>query len=58
MRRCGSVCCGSISIEIGKGFGPFDGNVWRIGLMGESSKAEYLLALLSSLEGILPDAGV
>ena len=25
--------------------------------MGESSKAEYLLALLSSLEGILPDEG-
>ena len=45
------------SIEIGKGFGPFDGNMWRIGLMGESSKAEYLLALLSSLEGILPDEG-
>ena len=45
------------SIEIGKGFGPFDGNVWRIGLMGESSKTEYLLALLSSLEGILPDEG-
>ena len=45
------------TIEIGKGFGPFDGNVWRIGLMGESSKAEYLLALLSSLEGILPDEG-
>ena len=45
------------TIEIGKGFGPFDGNVWRIGLMGESSKAEYLLALLSGLEGILPDEG-
>ncbi|MYD51649.1 MAG: alanine--glyoxylate aminotransferase family protein [Dehalococcoidia bacterium] len=45
------------SIEIGKGFGPFDGSVWRIGLMGESSKAEYLLALLSSLEDILPDEG-
>ncbi len=45
------------TIEIGKGFGPFDGNVWRIGLMGESSKTEYLLALLSGLEGILPDEG-
>lgn len=45
------------TIEIGKGFGPFDGNVWRIGLMGESSKAEYLLALLAGLEGILPDEG-
>ena len=45
------------TIEIGKGFGPFDGSVWRIGLMGESSKAEYLLALLSGLEGILPQQG-
>ena len=45
------------TIEIGKGFGPFDGSVWRIGLMGESSKAEYLLALLSGLEGILPEQG-
>ncbi len=45
------------SIEIGKGFGPFDGTVWRIGLMGESSKGEYLLALLSALESILPDEG-
>ena len=45
------------TIEIGKGFGPFDGSVWRIGLMGESSKGEYLLALLSGLEGILPDEG-
>ena len=45
------------SIEIGKGLGPFDGKVWRIGLMGESSKAEYLLALLSALESILPEQG-
>ena len=45
------------SIEIGKGFGPFDGKAWRIGLMGESSKAEYVLALLAALEGILPEQG-
>jgi alanine-glyoxylate transaminase/serine-glyoxylate transaminase/serine-pyruvate transaminase len=45
------------SIEIGKGLGPFDGKVWRIGLMGESSKVEYLLALLSALESILPEQG-
>ncbi len=45
------------AIEIGKGLGPFDGEVWRIGLMGESSKAEYLLALLSALESILPEQG-
>lgn len=45
------------SIEIGKGFGPFDGKAWRIGLMGESSKAEYVLALLAALERILPEEG-
>ena len=45
------------SIEIGGGLGDFAGKVWRIGLMGESSKAEYVLALLAALESILPDAG-
>ncbi len=45
------------SIEIGKGLGEFAGKIWRIGLMGESSKAEYVLSLLSALEGILPRLG-
>ena len=45
------------SIEIGGGLGELAGNVWRIGLMGESSKAEYVLALLSALESVLPEAG-
>jgi alanine-glyoxylate transaminase/serine-glyoxylate transaminase/serine-pyruvate transaminase len=45
------------SIEIGKGLGEFAGKVWRIGLMGESSKAEYVLSLLSALESILPRLG-
>jgi len=45
------------SIEIGKGLGDFAGRVWRIGLMGESSKKEYVLMLLSAMEGILPKAG-
>ena len=40
------------SIEIGKGLGDFSGKVWRIGLMGESSKREYVLKLLSALEDI------
>ena len=44
-------------IEIGGGLGDFAGKVWRVGLMGESSKAEYVLALLAALESILPDAG-
>lgn len=44
-------------IEIGRGLGEFAGKVWRIGLMGESSKAEYVFALLSALEDILPAEG-
>ena len=44
-------------IEIGGGLGEFAGKVWRIGLMGESSKAEYVLALLSALESVLPEVG-
>ena len=44
-------------IEIGRGLGQFAGKVWRIGLMGESSKAEYVLGLLSALERILPTQG-
>ena len=44
-------------IEIGGGLGDFAGKVWRVGLMGESSKPEYVLALLSALERILPEMG-
>ena len=44
-------------IEIGGGLGDFAGKVWRVGLMGESSKPEYVLALLSALERTLPQMG-
>lgn len=44
-------------IEIGGGLGEFAGKVWRVGLMGESSKSEYVVALLSALETILPEFG-
>lgn len=44
-------------IEIGAGLGDFAGKVWRIGLMGESSKQENVIALLSALERILPEVG-
>ncbi|MXY47431.1 MAG: alanine--glyoxylate aminotransferase family protein [Chloroflexi bacterium] len=44
-------------IEIGGGLGELAGKVWRVGLMGESSKAEYVLALLSALETTLPEFG-
>ena len=40
-------------IEIGGGLGPLAGKVWRIGLMGESSRLEHVLMLLSALEQIL-----
>ena len=45
------------NIEIGKGFGHFEGRVWRFGLMGESSRADYVLLVLSALESLLPSAG-
>ena len=44
-------------IEIGRGLGDFAGKVWRIGLMGDSSRAEYVLGLLAALEEILPRVG-
>jgi len=44
-------------IEIGRGLGEFAGKVWRIGLMGESSKAEHVYAILAALEDILPSLG-
>ena len=45
------------NIEIGRGLGDFAGKAWRIGLMGESSKPEYVLAFLAALEEILPRLG-
>lgn len=44
-------------IEIGRGLGQHAGKVWRIGLMGESSRTEYVMTLLSALEKILPRQG-
>ena len=43
--------------EIGRGLGDFAGKVWRIGLMGESSRAHNVLAFLSAMEEILPGVG-
>lgn len=39
-------------LEIGGGLGEFAGRIWRIGLMGESSRKTSVLALLSALEEI------
>ncbi len=41
------------NIEIAGGFGPLAGKVWRIGLMGFSSRKENVHLLLSALEEIL-----
>ena len=37
-------------IEIGAGLGPLKGKVWRVGLMGETSKRENVETFLSALE--------
>jgi alanine-glyoxylate transaminase/serine-glyoxylate transaminase/serine-pyruvate transaminase len=40
-------------IEIGGGFGPLAGKIWRIGLMGESSQQANVLTFLQALETLL-----
>ena len=45
------------SIEIAGGLGQIAGRVWRIGLMGESSREANVLLLLSALERVLPEEG-
>jgi alanine-glyoxylate transaminase / serine-glyoxylate transaminase / serine-pyruvate transaminase len=44
-------------IEIGGGLGPLAGQVWRIGLMGESARQENVLAVLAALEQALARQG-
>ena len=41
------------NIEIAAGFGPLKGKIWRIGLMGFSSRRENVLLLLAALAEIL-----
>jgi len=48
---------GRFGIEIGGGLGAFKGKVWRIGLMGHSSRANNVYALLSALEELLTAQG-
>ncbi len=40
------------NIEISGGFGPLKGKIWRIGLMGHSSRRENVALLLSALRAI------
>lgn len=45
------------SIEIGAGLGALAGQVWRIGLMGQSSSHGHVMALLDGLEAALSAQG-
>jgi alanine-glyoxylate transaminase/serine-glyoxylate transaminase/serine-pyruvate transaminase len=45
------------SLEIGGGLGPLKGQVWRIGLMGESCSQANVLLVLSALESALVRQG-
>jgi alanine-glyoxylate transaminase/serine-glyoxylate transaminase/serine-pyruvate transaminase len=44
-------------IEIGGGLGSLQGKVWRIGLMGESSRQAHVLTFLNALEEIFARNG-
>ncbi len=41
------------NLEIGAGLGPLKGNIWRIGLMGYSSRPENVLLCVGALESLL-----
>ncbi|MCK4508457.1 MAG: alanine--glyoxylate aminotransferase family protein [Desulfuromonadales bacterium] len=45
------------NLEIGAGLGALAGKVWRIGLMGHSSRAENVLLCVGALESVLEDMG-
>ncbi|MDH5518539.1 MAG: alanine--glyoxylate aminotransferase family protein [Gammaproteobacteria bacterium] len=45
------------NLEIGAGLGALAGKVWRIGLMGYSSRAENILLCLAALDAVLTDMG-
>jgi len=45
------------NLEIGAGLGSLAGKVWRIGLMGHSSRKENIFLCLSALEAVLGDMG-
>lgn len=51
------VLLNEYGIEIGGGLGKFKGKVWRIGLMGYTSKKENVMLFLSALEDILTYLG-
>ena len=45
------------NLEIGSGLGALAGKVWRIGLMGHTSRTENIFLCLSALEAVMSDMG-
>jgi len=45
------------NLELGAGLGALAGKVWRIGLMGHSSRAENILLCVGALESVLGEMG-
>ena len=45
------------SIEIGTSFGPLDGVIWRVGVMGYNARKDAVLVTLAALEQCLMRAG-
>ena len=46
-----------LDLEIGAGLGDFAGRIWRIGLMGRSSRPQNVLYCLAALEAVLGGTG-
>ena len=46
------------NLEIGAGLGALAGKVWRIGLMGYSSRAENIMLCIGALGAVLNDLGM
>jgi alanine-glyoxylate transaminase / serine-glyoxylate transaminase / serine-pyruvate transaminase len=45
-------------IEIGAGLGPMKGKIWRVGLMGDSSRPEHVDQFLEALKKLLATGGI
>ncbi len=52
-----STLLNQFNLEIGAGLGALAGKVWRIGLMGYSSRAENILLCLGALDAVLTEMG-
>ena len=51
--RVRTILLNEYNIEIGAGLGQFAGNLWRIGIMGESSSPNHVNTLISALNEII-----